>query len=198
MQRRRAHVEATVEGKTMKIIAMNALAIGAVGAALGLSLPAGAKAQSFDGTYVIRSEVDNRCLDANMSDPPGTRGGRVQMWECNGLPAQRWDLIRESSQPWPYTHRLVNHYSGTCLDRPFLGAGSTVYLWPCHGGPQQSWYRYPATFRADTEILVAGDDAGYNLDYHLGTVGNGGVVQMWTAVNNPSPSQQQWWFDYQK
>ena len=181
----------------MKNVTMNALASGTLGAALGLGLPTEAAAQTFHGSYVIRTEVDNRCLDANMSDPPRTDGGRVQMWECNGLPAQRWDLLREPAGGGRFVYRLVNRYSGTCLDRPYIGDGSPVHLWRCHGGVQQLWFQLPATNVASTVTLNPADDARFALDYHLGTVGNGGMAQIKRAYVNPAPPQQQWWLDYQ-
>ncbi|TFI20931.1 chitinase [Streptomyces sp. 4R-3d] len=70
-----------------------------------------------------------KCVD--VADGNSTSGTTVQLYDCNGTPAQQW------SNPGDGTLRAF----GKCLD--IRGGGTAdaadVQLWDCNGGPAQQW-----------------------------------------------------------
>lgn len=71
------------------------------------------------------------CLDVNRA---GTANGtKVQLWECNGTPAQRWTLERDGEVK----------ALGRCLDvnRAGTADGTRVQLWRCNGTKAQQWVK---------------------------------------------------------
>ena len=71
------------------------------------------------------------CLDVHAPDMRNN-GGRVQVWQCNGEPQQRWSIRGNS---------IVND-GGLCLDTqlPDIGNnGGRVQVWQCNGQSQQAW-----------------------------------------------------------
>lgn len=71
------------------------------------------------------------CLDVNGG---GTADGtKVQLWECNGTPAQQWG--------WTGPNELKNPQSGKCLDVTAAGTanGTKVQLYTCNLSGAQRW-----------------------------------------------------------
>lgn len=71
------------------------------------------------------------CLDVTGS---GTAGGTpVQLWQCNGTGAQRWQTQPDGS--------LVNPESGRCLDDPGASPAdwTRLQIYDCNGTPAQRW-----------------------------------------------------------
>jgi hypothetical protein len=80
-----------------------------------------------DGTV----RADGACLDVQNA---GTgNGNAVQVYACNGTPAQKWTLRADGT--------IVNPRSGRCLDvaNGGTGAGNPVIIWDCSGAPNQKW-----------------------------------------------------------
>jgi Ricin-type beta-trefoil lectin domain/Putative Ig domain len=113
------------------------------------------------------------CLDdrSNSSTP----GAVVQIWRCNGLSNQVWQVMSNGT---------IEHNS-LCLDAKHVGTtnGTKVQLWTCTGANNQRWdtsgwrihYNNPA---ASNEVL---DDTGFG---GSGTqqeiyTNNGGANQVW-------------------
>jgi hypothetical protein len=69
------------------------------------------------------------CLDvpAQITDD----GNPLQLWECNGSPAQQWTIGTDG------TVRAL----GKCMDNSFSGTnnGNTVHLWHCFDSTAQQW-----------------------------------------------------------
>jgi hypothetical protein len=115
------------------------------------------------------------CLDdQNNSSTPGAI---VQVWGCNGLTNQVWEVESNGT---------IQH-NGLCLDAKHSGSasGTKVQLWTCTGANNQLWnttgwrihYDNPA---ASNEVL---DDTGWG---HAGTqqdiwTNNGGANQVWAT-----------------
>ena len=116
---------------------------------------------TYSGT--IRLTQMGYCLDDRGNS--ASNGGVVQVWRCNGLPNQQWQVMSDG------TIRI----NGLCLDAPDHGItnGTKVQLWACTGRPNQQWntrnwrvnYTNPA---ASNQVL---DDPGYG--------GNGTQQELW-------------------
>jgi hypothetical protein len=116
------------------------------------------------------------CLDDQFNS--STPGAVVQVWGCNGLPNQQWQVMSNGT---------IQH-NGLCLDARGFGttSGTKVQLWTCTGNNNQKWdtsnwhinYDNPA---ASSQVL---DDTGWG---GSGTqqdiwVNNGGANQIWGTV----------------
>ncbi|HSX00361.1 MAG TPA: ricin-type beta-trefoil lectin domain protein [Patescibacteria group bacterium] len=78
------------------------------------------------------SGVGNKCLD--VSGDQRRNGVKVQLWSCNGSPAQKWEARADGTMH-------VNGEDNWCLD---VSNQSTQYetivqLWYCNGTPAQKW-----------------------------------------------------------
>ena len=74
--------------------------------------------------------VTGKCLDV-ASEDGGQNGSRIQLWDCNGAPAQQFTLTAEGA---------IRHVGGKCLDVASEGGGqngSRIQLWDCNGAPAQ-------------------------------------------------------------
>jgi hypothetical protein len=72
-----------------------------------------AHATGYSGT--MTSGYDGRCLDADLNTI-NANGTRVQLWDCNGQPQQKWSLNGkvEAAIKW-YTDKIGNtRYDGHC------------------------------------------------------------------------------------
>jgi len=113
------------------------------------------------------------CLDDRFNS--STPGAVVQVWGCNGLSNQIWQVMSNGT---------IEH-NGLCLDAHNSGitSGTKVQLWTCTGDNNQKWdtsdwrihYDNPA---ASDQVL---DDTGWG---GAGTpqdiwVDNGGANQIW-------------------
>lgn len=128
---------------------------------------------TYSGT--IRLYKMGLCLDdANNAT---NSGAVVQVWRCNGLANQNWQVMSDGT---------IRH-AGLCLDARNFGTtdGTKIQLWACTGGPNQQWdtrgfrvhYDNPNAFN---KVL---DDTGFGGN---GTrqelfTNNGGVNQQWAT-----------------
>jgi hypothetical protein len=126
---------------------------------------------TYSGT--IRLPRLGLCLDDRFNS--STPGAVVQVWGCNGLSNQDWQVMSNGT---------IEH-NGLCLDARGFGttSGTKVQLWTCTGANNQKWdtggwrihYDNPA---ASSQVL---DDTGWG---RAGTqqdiwVNNGGGNQIW-------------------
>ncbi|MFJ3902918.1 ricin-type beta-trefoil lectin domain protein [Streptomyces sp. NPDC090025] len=87
---------------------------------------------------IASDEVAGSCLD--LSGGVAETGRPVQMYTCNGTPAQAWTGMPDGSLQ-------IKTY---CLDAPGAGPwgnGTALQIWYCHGGPNQKFI-----FRADGSL----------------------------------------------
>jgi hypothetical protein len=84
--------------------------------------------------------ANGKCLDD--SGGSTTKGNKIDIWTCNGSPAQKWTLN-------PSTKTLS--VLGSCLsDRHYTGAGTKLVLWSCVGHKNEQW-----THRTNGEYVLA-------------------------------------------
>ena len=108
-----------------------AVAVTGVLAASAVTLQASSAAAASYGV-AIHSAKSGRCLDADLNTIGGN-GTKVQLWDCNGQPQQKWYYDGK------FTH---SGYNARCLDADLNtigGDGTKVQLWDCNGQPQQQW-----------------------------------------------------------
>ena len=126
-------------------------------------------AVTYSGT--VRLYKMGLCLDDRNNST--SNGAVVQVWSCNGLPNQKWQVMSDGT---------IRH-NGLCLDARGNGTtnGTKVQLWACTGNGNQKWdtdsYRIHYDNPAATGKVL--DDTGYG--------GNGTQQQIWT--NNGTVNQ---------
>src|SRR6185503_11448344 len=109
------------------------------------------------GPVFIQS-VSGRCVDVSQGIP--SQGAVIQLWDCNGTPAQRWT----------YRDHMFIAF-GWCLDVSGAGTanGTGIWLWGCNGTGAQQWVisgkqlLNPQSGRCLTRVN-AGTDAGTRLE----------------------------------
>jgi hypothetical protein len=133
-----------------------------------------------------------RCLDADTATI-AENGTRIQLWDCNGQPQQRWLVF---AYPVTGAIGLVSmHAPYRVLDLDVHSAGRNsgrVQLWSYNGESQQQWNRASEPRPADS--LRSGFsphrclDADVHSMHRLGT-----IVHMWDCNGQP---QQRWHWAY--
>jgi len=130
-------------------------------------------AVTYSGT--IRLSKMGYCLDDRNNS--GSNGAVVQVWGCNGLASQVWQVMSDGT---------IRH-NGLCLDAVGSGTanGTKVQLWACTGGANQQWdtkgfrihYDNPA---AAGKVL---DDTGYGGDGTRQQIwaNTGSINQIWAT-----------------
>ncbi|MEV4616871.1 family 16 glycosylhydrolase [Kitasatospora sp. NPDC049258] len=114
-----------------------------------------------------------KCLDVAAA---GTADGtKVQLYGCNGTPAQRWTVGTDG------TIRAL----GKCLDVASAGTadGTKVQLWDCNGTGAQQWAYNPTTHD------VVNPPAGKCLDVTGNNSADGTAAQIWTCTGG---GNQKW------
>ena len=90
-----------------------------------------ASGQRWNLTHDGAIESLGKCLDV---DAQGTSNfTKVQLWECNGTGAQKWELRADGS--------LFNPQSAKCLDAPQgrVENGTHLQIYECNGLWTQRW-----------------------------------------------------------
>lgn len=109
------------------------------------------------------------CLDDNSAAIQ--RGNKVQLWQCNGSTAQRWDF---------YSDRTIRLHANTtyCLDVMYAGTvqATKVWLYPCNGTVAQQW---STTKNSDGTTAFINPHANMCLDDDRNIQANGNKVQIW-------------------
>ncbi|QFZ20001.1 RICIN domain-containing protein [Saccharothrix syringae] len=173
--------------KTISAIALCAAAACVPGVAAASSAPSAPV--SFGGSVArdaawvgIRSLHGNggQCLDADAAG--GGNGTRVQVWDCNGEPQQRWFSTDDGY--------LVNGlFQDMCLDADTNGGGANgtrLQLWECNHSPQQRWWRLDGDLAIYNELYLNDHNTVVDRDPDAG---NGAVAQLWEK----NFQSQQWW-----
>ncbi|GAA2038606.1 hypothetical protein GCM10009839_45270 [Catenulispora yoronensis] len=78
---------------------------------------------------IISGVSSSLCLDDNGGST--TNGSHIQLWGCNGTPAQQWTVATNGTLT----------VQGGCLDinANATTSGTKVQLWTCNGGGNQQW-----------------------------------------------------------
>ncbi|SHG22424.1 Ricin-type beta-trefoil lectin domain-containing protein [Streptoalloteichus hindustanus] len=115
----------------------------------------------------IRSELNNRCLDAGS----GANGANAEVWDCWNGAKQRWY--------WDGKH-IRSDRDNKCLDAGSGINGSPAEVWDCWDGAKQRWYWDGAHLRSElnNRCLDAGGDA------------NGTPAEVWDCWNG---AKQRWY-----
>lgn len=123
------------------------------------------------GTRQISSVLNgNKCLDDFTAST--TAGAVVDIWDCNGSPAQQWTVGNGSVRT-----------GGLCLDVVGNGTanGSLVNLWTCNGAANQQWNVSNGT--------LVNPQSGRCLDIPALNTANGTQLDIWDCNNGPN---QKW------
>ncbi|KAG6906890.1 hypothetical protein DXG01_011478 [Tephrocybe rancida] len=120
-----------------------------------------------------------KCLDVHSASFQD--GTAVQIFDCNGTPAQKWKITRGTTS-------VQIQAAPFCLDagsNPHKGVG--VKIWQCYANlPAQTWF-----YTADNRIALK--DKGLCLDVPNGAHFSGNQVQTWTCTNGNT--NQVWTLD---
>jgi hypothetical protein len=137
----------------------------------------GASAPSTTTTYngAIRLDKMNLCLDDRFNS--STPNAVVQVWRCNGLSNQQWQVMSNGT---------IQH-NGLCLDATASGTadGVRIQLWSCTGGANQRWdtagwrihYDDPTAFNKVLDDTAFGGGGTQQELYS----NNGGANQVWVT-----------------
>ena len=155
------------------------MSIGVLLSGLLVAVWAGPAAAASFNWVSVRS---GRCIDADLNTI-GANGTKVQLWDCNGQPQQRWTY---------YTNGTIKTAkSRKCLDADLntIGRnGTKVQLWDCNGSRQQQWTFIGGGVSGASRLISQYN--GRCLDADLNTIRrNGTKVQLWDCN---SQSQQDW------
>ncbi|KAF7760931.1 CAZyme family CBM13 [Agaricus bisporus var. burnettii] len=120
--------------------------------------------------YQIHPMYDEtKCLDVRQS---GYKDGTpVDIFECNGTPAQNWSLQ-------PGTTKVKVAGKNFCLDAGKAPTnGTKLKIWTCYPNlPAQTWY-----YTDDKRISLK--DSGFCMDLTGGSNENYNPVQVWKCTN---------------
>ncbi|MEV0847200.1 family 16 glycosylhydrolase [Streptomyces sp. NPDC049954] len=116
--------------------------------------------------------LGGKCLD--VAGASSANGAAVQLYDCNGTPAQQWNVNSDG------TLRAL----GKCLDVTgnSTANGAKLQLWDCGGGANQKW-----TVTAARDIV--NPQADKCLDVTDNSSANGARAQLWTCTGG---ANQKW------
>ncbi|BEJ13562.1 hypothetical protein CspHIS471_0307360 [Cutaneotrichosporon sp. HIS471] len=122
-----------------------------------------------NGVVIHPGSNTNLCVD--VAGAKFANGTPVQVYQCNGTPAQAFTLVRGNQQ-------IKVAGTNFCLDAGSNPAnGSKLHLWTCYSGvPQQQWY-----YTNDNRIALT--NQGLCLDLTDGRATNGNQLQVWSCGN---------------
>ncbi|MFE7773507.1 ricin-type beta-trefoil lectin domain protein [Streptomyces sp. NPDC057445] len=125
------------------------------------------------GTTGALTGLAGKCLD--VAGAATANGTAVQLYGCNGTPAQRWTVGSDG------TVRAL----GKCLDADGGGTadGTRVQLWDCNGTGAQRW-----SYNANTRDLVS-PGADKCLDVRDNNPADGTPTQIWSCTGG---ANQKW------
>ncbi|KAJ2935517.1 hypothetical protein H1R20_g1575, partial [Candolleomyces eurysporus] len=115
-----------------------------------------------------------KCLDVRGA--VFANGTPVDIFDCNGTPAQNWIVNRGSTKV---------QVAGTnfCLDAgEWPNSGTQLKIWTCYNNlPAQQWW-----YTDDNRIAL--QNRGFCLDLTNSGSWNGNIMQIWACTNN-NPNQ---------
>jgi hypothetical protein len=128
-------------------------------------------------TYTGPITLDKMGLCLDDRDNSSTPGAVVQVWRCNGLSNQQWQVMSNGT---------IKH-NGLCLDATAAGTanGVRIELWNCTGGANQQWDTHGWRIHYDNSSAfnkVLDDTAfgGGGTQQELYS-NNGGANQVWST-----------------
>ncbi|GAA2220585.1 RICIN domain-containing protein [Streptomyces nogalater] len=127
-------------------------------------------------TVIEVHAAQGKCLD--VQGGKDQNGTPVQIYTCNGSPAQQWQLYGSDDNL-----HLMNLATYRCLDvdKNNPANGTKIQIWSCDSAPSQTWQ---TTIRGTTSLKNAG--TGKCLDLH--TFASGNDAQLYTC--NGTDAQQ--------
>jgi hypothetical protein len=87
------------------------------------------RVQGNAATGAVLLADNNYCLDVQNRDT--ANGTLIQVYQCNGTPAQVW--VHRADNTWQ------NPNAKRCLTATGTGAGSSIVIWDCVGAASQIW-----------------------------------------------------------
>ncbi len=120
-------------------------------------------------TVIEVHAAQGKCLD--VQGGKDQNGTPVQVYTCNGSPAQQWELRGSDDNL-----SLMNLATYRCLDvdKNSPANGTKIQIWSCNSAPSQTWQ---TTIRATTSLKNTG--TGKCLDLH--TFASGNDAQLYTC-----------------
>ncbi|WP_369392484.1 RICIN domain-containing protein [Streptomyces sp. CG1] len=134
-------------------------------------LPNTSVADTNDGPVTLVNKSNGKCLEVENSSK--SDGARVQMWDCNGQPGAKWEILSTGFT----TSKIVNVNSGKCLEI----ADSRMD----NGAPAQQWncvYKDTQRWNVGTSTIENVNSAKF-LEVSNGSADNGARVQQWSYAN---------------
>lgn len=129
-----------------------------------------------NGGQMVSALKAGKCLD-NASNVKA-QGNKIQLWDCNGTPAQKWRYT---------SNKTLLNPNGFCLD--VQSAGKTpktlVQLWDCNGTPAQTW-----VIKSNGSLV--NPNSGLCLDDKYAATANGTQIWIWPCNGTPA---QKWNLD---
>ncbi|MGA5651690.1 RICIN domain-containing protein [Streptomyces seoulensis] len=128
------------------------------------------------GGNTVVGQGSGRCLDV---DAAGTAdGATVQLWDCNGSVAQKWNRVGNT---------FVNPNSGKCLDvsGQRTANGTAVQLWTCLNNPAQQWV-------VNANGTIVNPNSGKCLDAVGQGTANRTRIQIWDCYASGTQPNQVW------
>lgn len=122
------------------------------------------------------------CLDNTGNS--SSNGNPIQIWQCNGDAAQKWEFIPDSNGiAGDY---MLENGNGMCLDDPNDSTtdGTKVQLWTCLGNANQEWRQ-----TAVGSYVEYVNSNGICLDDTGNSHSDGTQVQVWSCKGDTA---QQW------
>jgi hypothetical protein len=173
-------ISAAINGTTVGTVTDGAFGQGMVGLGVdgyqtdqfdNLSVPPVSGAAGPVTGPIVAGDDSAECVDDNGDS--STEGTHVQMWDCNGGPAQNWTIA---------TNGTIQ-INGGCMDITGAGTsnGTLVEEWDCNGGANQQWEAVGGT--------LANPVSGKCLDDTAFNTTEGTQLEIWTCNDG---SNQQW------
>ena len=132
-----------------------------------------------EGDYVIRSAQNNKCIDIASSSTAD--GAKVQLWDCNGTNAQKFNLAPTSDGYW----KIINVNSGKGIDIKDVSyaQNAEVHQWSYVGGANQQ-FKFVARGNNQFSIHARHTDMVIDLLWGSSTNGTGFVQYPYTGTAN--------------
>lgn len=144
-------------------------------ALMGVSSPA--RAAAIYRVVMTVNGVDY-CLDAD-NNGTGRNGNKVQVWQCNGLPNQQWELVGDQRLQNVWAEQKRKYVHAGYLHRTADGGGAAVTLADIQVGPQ-FWNNLRPGAPAPHPIWSSGNPSlCLDADSSGGGVVNGRKVQLY-------------------